>query len=172
MKRHTKHSYKVVLHLGSNQGDRHQYLDRAVQGIQLLAMGRVHTSGRYVTEAWGVPDQSDFVNQAVLMHTAKTPFDLLSATQAIEDDIGRDKSLHWGPRNIDIDILYVDDVIINTTRLVLPHPRYHIRNFVLYPLVEVDGGGIHPIFGATNIQLLDRCPDQSTVKRIEASEYQ
>lgn len=160
--------YRAVLHLGSNIGDRLHWLSTAIEqlGSQLEV---VKISQVYVTEAWGITDQPDFFNQVVVVQTDLHPFALLDCTQRVERAIGRAKTKYWGPRQIDIDILYYEQLLISTARLTLPHPRYHIRNFVLYPLMDVDARYVHPIFGRSNEVLLAECPDASAVNVLDAT---
>ena len=142
------------------------------KGLELIneQVGRVLTcSSIYETEAWGMTKQPSFLNAAIVITTGYTPFEVLSACQSVELQIGRDKSIHWGPRNIDIDLLYINDLVVNTKRLVLPHPYLHIRNFVLYPLSEVDNEGIHPIFGRSNQDLLNQSPDNLLVHKVNTT---
>lgn len=161
-----KHIWRVVLHLGSNQGERLTYLREAIALIRLHVGEVIELSGIYETAAWGRTDQEAFYNLALIVETALSPFDLLDCTQGIERHIGRNKTVHWGPRNIDIDILYIDDLIVHTPRLQVPHSQLHIRNFVLYPLREVDNDGRHPIFACSNEELFHRSPDDGVVKRL------
>jgi 2-amino-4-hydroxy-6-hydroxymethyldihydropteridine diphosphokinase len=133
-------------------------------GEQLEVVDR---SAVYETAAWGHTAQPDFYNVALMVQTTLHPFALLDYCQAVEASIGRAKTEYWGPRRIDIDILYIDDLIIHTQRLTLPHPRLHIRNFVLYPLNDVDGLFMHPIFGRSCADLLSDCVDTTIVRRID-----
>jgi 2-amino-4-hydroxy-6-hydroxymethyldihydropteridine diphosphokinase len=158
-----------VLHLGSNQGDRMSFLKRGLELIE-EQVGQILTcSSIYETEAWGYKEQPAFFNMALKAKTLLSPFEVLTACQKIEADIGRNKNLHWGPRNIDIDVLYINDLVINTKRLLIPHPYLHIRNFVLYPLLEVDNERIHPIFGCSNQDLLNQSPDNLVVQKLNTT---
>ena len=142
------------------------------RGLELIKeqVGQVLTcSSIYETEAWGYKEQAAFFNMALTAKTMLSPFEVLTACQKIEADIGRNKSLHWGPRNIDIDVLYINDLVINTKRLLIPHPYLHIRNFVLYPLLEVDNERIHPIFGCSNQDLLNQSPDNLVVQNLNTT---
>lgn len=158
--------YRVCLHLGSNMDNRLDLLRQAVTHLGEYVLV-IEQSAIYETAAWGFTDQPDFYNVALLAYTRLHPFALLDFCQSVEAQIGRGKTQYWGPRRIDIDILYVDDLIVQTQRLTLPHPRLHIRNFVLYPLNDVDGLFKHPIFGRSCADLLSACVDTTIVRRID-----
>ena len=159
--------HDIVLHLGSNQGDRISFLQTGVHLIEEQVGEILTCSSVYETEAWGMRDQPAFFNIALKMISALSPFDVLTACQAIETEIGKNKTIHWGPRNIDIDVLYINDLVVDTKRLSLPHPHLHIRNFVLYTLSEVDNERIHPIFGRSNQDLLNQSPDNLVVEKVK-----
>lgn len=125
----------VYLSLGTNQGDRLALLRTAV--ARLAALGPVVTSSCYETAPVGLTDQPDFWNIAVRLETALAPHDLLEATQRIEAELGRTRTVRWGPRTMDIDILLYDHVVLDTPALTIPHPRLHERAFVLVPLLEL-----------------------------------
>lgn len=158
-----EHDY--VLHLGSNQGDRLAYLKSAFNSIT-SSLGEVTASSNtYETAPWGVTDQQDFYNVALRVRSMVQPFMALRRIQQIEHQLGRLRKHYWGPRTIDIDILYCDELIVDTSFLTLPHPRLHLRNFVLFPLLEVVPNWIHPIFGTTTEQLLAACQDPCPVTK-------
>jgi len=128
----------VGFSLGSNQGDRiavlHQALDalHANAGLKLTV-----ASGFYETAPWGVEDQASFLNVCVVGETNLAPQALMSATQAIENKMGRVKTIRWGPRLIDIDILYCGDHDFSNDDLTIPHKHMLDRIFVLMPLAEI-----------------------------------
>lgn len=136
---------KVFIGLGSNLGDRRSYLEAACcelsahPGIRVL-----QRSSLYETEPLGYLDQGWFLNQVVEMETILDAEQLLSFTQGIEDDLGRKRSLRWGPRVIDLDILLYGDLVLNLPKLIIPHPRMYERQFVLVPLAEIAGKFLHP----------------------------
>jgi dihydropteroate synthase/2-amino-4-hydroxy-6-hydroxymethyldihydropteridine diphosphokinase len=136
-------SNTIYLGLGSNLGDRVKYLEQAVS---LLSTEIVITaeSSIYETPPWGFTDQSPFLNQVVKGTTNLTPGNLLDFLKAIENKIGRKETFRYGPREIDIDILFFDDLIIEEDDLVIPHPKFHERVFMLVPFSEVDPNFIHP----------------------------
>lgn len=125
----------AYLSLGTNEGDRLALLRTAV--ARLAALGPVAVSSVYETAPVGLTDQPDFWNIAVRLETSLSPADLLTQTQAIEAELGRTRTVRWGPRTMDIDILLFDDTVIDTETLTIPHPRLHERQFVLVPLLEL-----------------------------------
>ncbi|HEY3376366.1 MAG TPA: 2-amino-4-hydroxy-6-hydroxymethyldihydropteridine diphosphokinase [Armatimonadota bacterium] len=128
----------VYLSLGSNLGDRDAYLREAVARLSTLPETRVlATSARYETPPWGKIDQPSFLNMAVIIATGLSPEDLLTATQAIENALGRQRGEHWGPRTVDIDLLLYEGERRDTATLRLPHPYLTQRRFVLEPLAEI-----------------------------------
>ncbi len=138
----------VYLGLGSNQGDRVGAIQQAIrfltdhQNIRVLS-----ASSFYETEPVGFPNQEWFVNVAVAIDTALPPEELLEICQEIEKALGRvrDPQNQYGPRTIDIDILFYGDLVMNEPDLVIPHPRVHERACMLVPLLEVNSRLIHPV---------------------------
>ncbi|MEE9439519.1 MAG: 2-amino-4-hydroxy-6-hydroxymethyldihydropteridine diphosphokinase [Saprospiraceae bacterium] len=158
------------LHLGSNQGDRKVQIARALQMIE-ESIGPIESSSAfYSTEAWGNTDQPDFINLAIEVEHYLTPNQLLKLVNTIEREIGRVRKEKWGPRLIDIDIIFIDDIIIDTDKLTIPHRLMEKRNFVLYPLADIAPDFIHPILNLTVKQLLENCEDSSLIIKLE-SEY-
>jgi 2-amino-4-hydroxy-6-hydroxymethyldihydropteridine diphosphokinase len=129
---------KAYLSLGSNLGDRAYYLGSAIaalgkeEGIRVL-----RESSIYETEPLGLTAQPDFWNMVLEIETDLEPLALLRVCQQIENDLGRKRILHWGPRTVDIDLLLYDNIVGNSTELILPHPRLEEREFVLAPLREL-----------------------------------
>ena len=130
---------EAAICLGSNIGDRKSYIDRAVtllaafEGMRLVAR-----SSYYSTKPWGpFPDQADFLNVCVLLETKLEPARLVERCRTIESWLGRGRGVHLGPRVIDLDLLYVDDLEMDTPSVRLPHPRMMDRGFVLIPLAEL-----------------------------------
>ncbi len=154
---------KVYLHLGSNIDDREAYLDKAIQLIK-ERLGEVITiSSLYETEAWGIKEQANFLNQALLVHSTLEASELLDEILKIEKEIGRKRSTKWTARCIDIDILFYNNLIINTPHLILPHPHIHKRNFVLIPLLEIAADYMHPILKEPIEQLYWSSKDECEV---------
>jgi 2-amino-4-hydroxy-6-hydroxymethyldihydropteridine diphosphokinase len=113
-------------------------------------------SAVYETPPWGVTNQPAFLNMAVKVKTELTPVDLRDTVKEIEAQLGREPTYHWGPRVIDIDILFYDHVILETPELVIPHPRLHERAFVLVPLETIASDFLHPVLGLSIRELLQR----------------
>ena len=109
-------------------------------------------------------DQPPYLNQAVLLHTPLLPLVLLHEMQAIEDQLGRERTIHWGPRTIDIDMLFYNNDIIRSGQLQVPHPNIAVRRFVLVPLAEIVPNWVHPENGQTCNALLEACTDSGTVE--------
>lgn len=139
---------EAALGLGSNLGDRQAHLSGAVRALETWEGVRVTAqSSLWETPPWGVEEQPHFLNACVLIETTLSPIEVLDACLAIEREHGRERSLRWGPRTLDMDVLYYDDVEIAGERLILPHPRMLLRSFVLAPLAEIAPGKM--IGGAT-----------------------
>lgn len=153
----------VYLGLGTNLGDRKEILRRAVDAIA-LKMSICKQSSLYETAAWGYVDQPDFLNQVIEVETDLTPLRLLNFLKKTEQKLGRVENFRYGPRLIDIDILFYDDLIKNTSRLQIPHPRMLERAFVLVPLNEIAPGLSHPVSGKTAEEMLAELPDKTGVR--------
>ena len=155
--------HTTYLLLGSNVGDRRELLASARSEIGRRIGVIEKASHLFETAPWGYTDQPSFINQALCVKTPLTATKVLKAIRKIEDAAGRQRSINWGPRTLDIDILLYDDLMIDTRELTLPHPRISERRFALAPLAEIAGEVIHPQFGLHISELLVRCPDQSEV---------
>lgn len=155
--------HTAIIHLGSNIGDRKANLDQAIQHISRFAGQCIATSKHYETEAWGETAQDDFINQAIMIHTEIAPKELLATLLNIEEKMGRVRVKKWGPRSIDIDLIFYDDLVIEEKGLQIPHPRLHLRNFVLIPLLDIAANFEHPIFKKSIEELYIDCRDESEV---------
>lgn len=135
----------VFIGLGTNRGDREENLRRALEHIQTF-IDIERSSSVYETEPVGYEDQNWFLNMVVKGTTNLPVNDLLARLQAIENTMGRERSIKNGPRIIDLDILFYSDTICATDSLTIPHPEIQNRGFVLAPLHEIAPGFIHPAF--------------------------
>ncbi len=155
---------RVYLLLGSNEGDRVDWLMQCMKKLS-QSCGRIAgQSGMYETAAWGLEDQPDFLNMAVCLDTTLLPEQLLQGIQQVEKELGRQREVKWGQRTLDIDILLYNDDIIRLPHLTVPHPYMQDRRFVLVPLHEIAPQLLHPVFHKTIAQLLEECPDKLEVK--------
>ena len=144
--------HKVFLALGSNLGQRLDNLQAAVKAltpeVRVLQESRV-----YETEPWGYADQPSFLNMVLGAETELSPQKLLAKLKKVELNLGRIPNFRNGPRLIDLDILFYDDLILNLPDLVIPHPRLSERAFVLVPLMDLAPGLIHPATGQSVAEL-------------------
>ncbi len=154
---------KVVLHTGSNISPRSKFLQKANAMIEARIGKIIHQSSIYETEAWGKEEQNHFLNQALLVSTTLTAWEVLEKIFIIEELLGRERTQKWGSRSIDIDILFFNDEIIRTESLTVPHTFLHERNFVLTPLSEILPDFIHPVFKETVLELKEKCSDSRKV---------
>lgn len=123
-------------------------------------------SSLYQTAAWGLTDQADFLNQVVLLESSLTPNEILAEIQAIEKALGRERLVTWGPRTLDLDILFIDQELIQERDLQIPHPHIQDRKFILIPLHEIAADLNHPIYNKSIRELLNESKDTSAVSLI------
>jgi len=154
--------------LGSNQGDRELNLLRAVAELGKLPDCRVTgLSPFYETSPVGVTDQSAFYNAVLRISTRLSPLELMKNLQRIESDVfKRKRTVHWGPRSIDLDLLFFADQVISSEELTIPHPRMAERRFVLEPLCALAPGLVHPLLGRTVAELLAELRSTESVVRV------
>ena len=131
--------------LGSNLGDKEANLRKALELLEERGVEVVKTSSFICTEPYGVTDQPQFLNGVCEVRTSMVPLALLHTLLEVEQEMGRVRLRHWGERNIDLDLLLYEDVVLDTEELKLPHPDMQNRDFVLLPLAEIAPELVHPI---------------------------
>jgi 2-amino-4-hydroxy-6-hydroxymethyldihydropteridine diphosphokinase len=155
----------VYIALGTNLGDRLANLNSAIEAfpptVQVAARSPV-----YETAPWGFSNQPDFLNQVVEAETDLSPQALLVFLKQLEESLGRTVTFRYGPRRIDLDILFYDDLVLDTPPLVIPHPRLAERAFVLVPLADLAPDLRHPVLGKTVHELL-QAVDSGSIKLLE-----
>ncbi len=154
----------IYLALGSNVGDSREHIEQA---IRLLGnqVNNIQRAPVYRAKAVGYTEQADFLNTAISGQTELNPEKLLEFIQTVEEEIGRIERFRWGPREIDIDIIFYDDLQQQGEALTLPHPEFRSRDFVLQPLKDLNPDLEDPVSGQTVSQLLEKIPkkDKSIV---------
>lgn len=152
--------HRVFLSLGSNLGNREDNLHQAIERLQQRGLKVVKTSRFYETPPWGYLDQPTFVNAVIETLTVLSPEDLLRSIKQIELDMGRVENFKWGPRLIDIDILFYDEIVMVSPKLTIPHSLMHKRGFVLLPMTEIAPNYVHPILKKDIKTLLEEFNDK------------
>ncbi|WP_207105955.1 2-amino-4-hydroxy-6-hydroxymethyldihydropteridine diphosphokinase [Dissulfurispira thermophila] len=135
----------IYIGIGSNMGDRQANCMRAIDKLKDKGFTIKKMSSMYETKPWGLEEQPDFINMVVEAETVLLPEELLSTLKEVEEELGRQKTVKWGPRIIDLDILFYDDDIIDMQHLHIPHLLLHKRDFVLLPMVEIAPDKVHPV---------------------------
>jgi 2-amino-4-hydroxy-6-hydroxymethyldihydropteridine diphosphokinase len=158
----------VYLALGSNAGDSPAHITQAVKLLG-ASIQQIKQAPVYASKAVGYTDQADFLNSALSGQTGLSPAALLKFTTEVERQVGRTASFHWGPREIDIDIIFYDDIVMDTPRLVIPHPQFKARDFVLRPLRDLDPSLTDPVSGQTVAELLAKIDAKHTslIKQVD-----
>ena len=148
--------HKAYLSIGSNMGDREQYMKQAIVALEKEDTVRVERVSRFLnTKPYGGVKQQDFLNGAIAIKTLLTPEELLVLLHTIEAAADRKREIHWGPRTLDLDIVFYDKLVYESENLVIPHVDMENRYFVLKPLSELIPNYRHPILGKTVSQLLE-----------------
>ncbi len=150
----------VFLGLGSNVGDRLGHLRDAIAGLEAGGCKVLAVSSAYETPPWGFLDQPAFLNAVIQVQCPLAPHDLLRLAMEVEESLGRERSMQWGPRTIDIDVLAIGALQSVSQRLVIPHPLLHARAFVLLPWAEIAPDFQVPGHDRTVLDLLNACPMQ------------
>lgn len=159
-------TYRAFIGLGSNVGERFHHLTEAAVALRgIPATSVVWFSPVYETDAWGKTDQARFLNAACEVSTELEPAALLAALKGIEVRLGRTMHERWGPREIDLDILMYDGVVVDTAEVCVPHRDLANRRFVLVPLRDIAPDLVHPVSGLTVEEMASACSDQGRVVR-------
>ncbi|NQW06462.1 MAG: 2-amino-4-hydroxy-6-hydroxymethyldihydropteridine diphosphokinase [SAR202 cluster bacterium] len=143
---------RVVISLGSNLGARELNIDSAVDELAKI-IEISHLSTNHETDPMGGPKQPKYLNAVLIADSQLDPNELLRAMLDIENNLGRVREIHWGPRNIDLDLITAEELIVETRELTLPHPRAHLRKFVLEPWLEIDPDAKIPGLGSVKLIL-------------------
>ncbi len=150
--------------IGSNIADKRAHCLQAIEALG--EAGRIVTaSSFYCTEPVGYTEQEEFVNAVAAIETTLLPRELLRVCSAVESRMGRERTIRWGPRTIDLDILLYGDVVVNLPDLVVPHSRLAERRFVLVPLTEIAPDIVHPVLNKSMLQLLHELKDPARVTK-------
>lgn len=148
--------HQVYLSIGSNMGDKKVHLDFAAATLKGMSKIKDIIVSDYIqTEPYGGVEQDMFLNGAVALQTIMTPEELLTVLHEIEAKAGRERLIHWGPRTLDLDILFYDDLVMDSEDLIIPHIDMQNRTFVLEPLAQLCPGKVHPVLRQTVKQMLD-----------------
>ena len=156
----------IFLLLGSNLGNRKEFLQQAVELIEAEIAPLIRASSVYETQSWGKTDEPDYLNQVLELQTMLSAPEVLQKILAIENLLGRKREVKWGSRIIDIDILFYGDAIINEPDLKVPHPELHNRRFTLEPLAEIAPDFVHPGLNKRILQLKNELNDSLIVKKV------
>ena len=154
---------KAYLLIGGNMGNRLANIDKAVNLLQKHIGNIIARSSVYETAPWGIKQQSSFLNLAVEIDTEYQAGDLMRLLLKIEAEMGRIRQEKYGPRTIDLDIIFFNQEVVETAELIIPHKEMQNRRFVLQPLSEIAPLLVHPVLKKTVLQLLEECPDDSEV---------
>ena len=158
----------MYLALGSNLGDREGYLRAGIRGLAAHGIDIIRCASVYSTEPREILDQPWFLNTVLEVNTNLNPSELLQVCLEVEKQNNRIRETVKGPRTLDIDIIFYGSTIIQSPELTIPHPSFSQRRFVLAPLAEIAPSFVDPTSGQTMQQLLEMCPDQSSVSPVRS----
>jgi 2-amino-4-hydroxy-6-hydroxymethyldihydropteridine diphosphokinase len=160
--------HQVFLGIGGNIGNKHENFDKVYTFIQNELGEITKRSSVYESPPWGFDSNDNFWNQVLKIETEFSPFELLQKITEIENRFGRKRDGgQYKSREMDIDILYFDDKIIETENLTIPHPLLHKRLFAMVPLAEIATDFMHPVLQISNAEMLNVCEDKSAIKKVE-----
>jgi 2-amino-4-hydroxy-6-hydroxymethyldihydropteridine diphosphokinase len=160
--------HKIFLGIGGNIGNKQVNFNKVYTFIKNELGEIVKRSSVYETPPWGFSANENFWNQVLIIETRFSPTDVLQKITEIENTFGRERETgKYNSREMDIDILYFDELIIETEKLVIPHPRIQYRKFVLVPLNEIAYDFKHPLLRLTSFQMLEKCKDESVILKLE-----
>lgn len=146
--------HTVYVAVGSNMGQKESYIENGIRELGEMPEIQIEkVSKMIVTKPYGGVEQDDFVNGAIKLRTLFTPHELLDALHEVEKHGGRERLVHWGPRTLDLDIIFYDDLVYEEDDLIIPHVDMANRDFVLKPLLDLCPNKRHPILGQTMAQL-------------------
>lgn len=147
---------KVYIAFGSNMGDRYEIVNNALKLIEKNDMKIIKKSNIYETEPYGYLEQPPFINGAILVETELSCREVLKRLLNIEKQLGRERIKRWGPRTIDLDIIFYNNEIYDEEDLKVPHPDMHNRDFVLKPILDINPNFFHPVFNKTILELYNK----------------
>jgi 2-amino-4-hydroxy-6-hydroxymethyldihydropteridine diphosphokinase len=156
----------VFLLFGSNLGNRHLFLNQAIERIERDISPVMKVSSVYETQSWGKTGEPDYLNQVIMLQTDLPAWAILQKILNIENILGRRREEKWGSRTIDIDILFYGEEIVNEPGLHIPHPELHKRRFTLAPLAEIAPKFIHPVLNKNILQIKSELKDNLIVKKL------
>lgn len=150
--------HNAYLALGSNIGNTEENIKAAVVNIGNDRLTKVVKKSDLIeTKPYGYLEQDNFLNGAIKVKTLRKPYELLALAHETEQMLYRERSIHWGPRTIDVDIILYDDIVMDDEELTIPHSQMHLRDFVLVPLAQIGRGAVNKVYNKTVAQLLDEC---------------